>query len=91
MLIGKKKHGRKYKIIFLFNWFIVFCLRWVRFEEIAETVLGRWSKPHVATLMQTALIDLKGLLKDGIILLNIQPSDLPALSRKFKKQKKIFL
>jgi hypothetical protein len=41
--------------------------------------------------MQTALIDLKGLLKDGIILLNIQPSDLPALSRKFKKQKKIFL
>ncbi len=64
-----------------------FDLRWVRFEEIAETVLGRWSKPHVATLMQTSLLDLKSLLESGVILLNVQTQDLPALSRKFKRKK----
>ncbi|CAF2512655.1 unnamed protein product [Rotaria sp. Silwood2] len=55
--------------------------RWVRFEEIAENVLGRWSKPHVATLMQTALLDLKNLLTNGVILLNVQGTDLTALSQ----------
>jgi hypothetical protein len=58
----------------------------VRFEEIAESVLGRWSKPHVATLLQTALVDLKILLNNGITLLNVQPSDLAALSRKIKER-----
>jgi hypothetical protein len=67
---------------------LFFVLRWVRFEEIAETVLGRWSKPHVATLMQSALFDLKVLLSNGVVLLNVQPNDLAALSR--KKQKKDF-
>ncbi len=56
----------------------------MRFEEIAETVLGRWSKPHVATLVQTSLLDLKELMNTGVILLNIQPPDLPGLSRKLK-------
>ncbi|CAF0929588.1 unnamed protein product [Rotaria sordida] len=55
--------------------------RWVRFEEIAENVLGRWSKPHVATLMQTALSDLKSLVNNGIILLNVQGTDLTAISQ----------
>jgi hypothetical protein len=36
--------------------------RWIRFEEQAEGVLGRWSKPHVATMPQTALDDLRRLL-----------------------------
>jgi hypothetical protein len=69
--------------------FILF-LSWVRFEEIAENVLGRWSKPHVATLMQTALIDLKNLLQNGIILLNVQPTDLSGVSRKFDKILRLF-
>lgn len=55
---------------------------WVRFEEIAENVLGRWSKPHVATLMQSALLDLKNLLNRGVILLNVTATDLSTLSRK---------
>ena len=73
------------------NW-AIFCsyFRWVRFEEIAETVLGRWSKPHVATLMQTSLTDLKILLQKGVILLNVQSTDLPALSRKFQRKEKTF-
>ncbi|UJR15917.1 hypothetical protein I4U23_002838 [Adineta vaga] len=55
--------------------------RWVRFEEIAENVLGRWSKPHVATLMQSALLDLKNLLQNGVILLNIPANDLATISQ----------
>jgi len=56
---------------------------WIRFEEIAETVLGRWSKPHVATLMQTALLDLKNHLQNGVTLLDVSSNDLSTLSRKF--------
>ena len=42
--------------------------RWIRFEEHAEDVLGRWSKPHVATLPQTALDELNELLGAGVLL-----------------------
>jgi hypothetical protein len=42
--------------------------RWIRFEEQAEGVLGRWSKPHVATLPQTSLDDLKRLLLNGTLM-----------------------
>jgi hypothetical protein len=38
--------------------------------------------------MQSALFDLKVLLSNGVVLLNVQPNDLAALSR--KKQKKDF-
>jgi hypothetical protein len=34
-------------------------------------VLGRWSKPHVATLPQTSIDDLKTLIKDGVIILDV--------------------
>ena len=80
MPIGKKKHGKAQILLLLMFYLISFS--WVRFEEIAENVLGRWSKPHVATLMQTALLDLKNLISSGIILLNVQPIDLAFLSRK---------
>jgi hypothetical protein len=32
--------------------------------------------------MQTALLDLKNLLQDGVILLNLPATDIPTLSRK---------
>ncbi|CAF1652517.1 unnamed protein product, partial [Didymodactylos carnosus] len=56
--------------------------RWVRFEEIAENVLGRWSKPHVATLMQTALLDLKKYLTSdtSVVILNLTVSDFSNLA-----------
>jgi len=54
--------------------------RWVRFEEIAETVVGRWSKPHVATLLQSALLDLKSLLQTGFILLDVPANELSGVS-----------
>lgn len=49
--------------------------RWIRFEEQAEQVLGRWSKPHVATIPQTAMEGLKELLTDAITILNLQIAD----------------
>jgi len=83
MPIGKKKLGRIDRLLILISDRCYSCeFRWVRFEEIAESVLGRWSKPHVATLMQTSLLDLKALLSNGVILLNVQPADLASLSRR---------
>jgi hypothetical protein len=60
----------------------LFLYSWIRFEEIAETVLGRWSKPHVATLMQMALLDLKTLLQNGILLLDLPSNELSTISCK---------
>lgn len=87
MPIGKKRLGNVFECNDEFHRILFFSLilyvRWVRFEEIAENVLGRWSKPHVATLMQSALLDLKNLLQEGVILLNPTASDLPTISRNF--------
>lgn len=85
--IGRRKHG-KGNLSMVATRIITTLVRsfsWVRFEEIAETVLGRWSKPHVATLMQTALLDLKSLLGQGVILLNVTATDLPDLSRTYRE------
>ena len=84
MPIGKKKLGRIDRLLILISDRCYSCeFRWVRFEEIAESVLGRWSKPHVATLMQTALLDLKNHLQNGVTLLDVSSNDLSTLSRKF--------
>lgn len=83
MRIGRRKHGEKNTDEnFVIDFFVDFS--WVRFEEIAESVLGRWSKPHVATLMQSALLDLKSLIDKGSILLNVNSTDLPSLSRTYR-------
>ena len=50
--------------------------RWIRFEEQAEDVLGRWSKPHVATIPQTAINDLKALLAEGTLLYDVMLNDM---------------
>ena len=45
--------------------------RWIRFEEQAEDVLERWSKPHVATLTQTSIEDLKEYLVNGKMMFDL--------------------
>ena len=42
--------------------FIAFYYRWVRYEEAVEEGGERWSKPHVASLMMEALLELQNLL-----------------------------
>ena len=54
--------------------------RWIRFEEQAEDVLGRWSKPHVATIPQTALDELKDLLNDGIMIFDALLGDMKEIA-----------
>ncbi len=54
--------------------------RWIRFEEHAEDVMGRWSKPHVATLPQTALDELKELLADGKLLFDVLLTDMRVIA-----------
>ena len=54
--------------------------RWIRFEEQAEDVLGRWSKPHVATLPQTSLDDLKLMLQNGVFLFDALLTDMKSIA-----------
>jgi len=60
--------------------------RWIRFEEQAEDVLGRWSKPHVATIPQTALEELKQLLQDGEMLLDALVIDMKGIADVFANE-----
>jgi hypothetical protein len=50
--------------------------RWIRFEERAEDVMGRWSKPHVATIPQTAIDELKSLLQQGTMIFDLNVNDM---------------
>ena len=43
--------------------------RWLKFVEVVEAS-GRWSKPHVATLSNLGLIQLRRLLADGVLMLD---------------------
>ena len=57
--------------------------RWIRFEEQAEDVLGRWSKPHVATLPHTSIDELKDLIKNGLVMLDLLLTDMRDIAGKF--------
>jgi hypothetical protein len=50
--------------------------RWIRFEEQAEKVCGRWSKPHVASIPQMAIENLRNLMFDATIMLDLNLTNL---------------
>ncbi|KRG03355.1 uncharacterized protein Dmoj_GI17795, isoform B [Drosophila mojavensis] len=50
--------------------------RWIKFEEDVEEGGNRWSKPHVATLSLHALFELRGLLTNGTVMLDMEASNL---------------
>lgn len=54
--------------------------RWIRFEEQAEDVLGRWSKPHVATLPHTAIDELKDMLQNGVMMFDALLTDMKEIA-----------
>lgn len=54
--------------------------RWIRYEEQAEDVHGRWSKPHVATLPQTSIDELKSLIQDGKMMIDLLLSDIKEIA-----------
>ncbi|RNA30529.1 Sodium-driven chloride bicarbonate [Brachionus plicatilis] len=45
--------------------------RWIKFVEVVEDS-GRWSKPHVATISILSIIDLKNILSNGLVYLNLK-------------------
>ncbi|XP_023174786.2 electroneutral sodium bicarbonate exchanger 1 isoform X13 [Drosophila hydei] len=50
--------------------------RWIKFEEDVEEGGNRWSKPHVATLSLHALFELRGLLTNGSVMLDMEATNL---------------
>ncbi|XP_026669419.1 electrogenic sodium bicarbonate cotransporter 1 isoform X3 [Ceratina calcarata] len=46
--------------------------RWIKFEEDVEEGGNRWSKPHVATLSLHALFELRSLLLNGTVMLDME-------------------
>ena len=39
--------------------------RWIKFEEDVEEGMGRWGKPHVASLSFHSLLELRRCLEKG--------------------------
>lgn len=54
--------------------------RWVKFEEDVEEGGNRWSKPHVATLSLHSLFELRSLLTNGTVMLDMDASHLDEIS-----------
>lgn len=50
--------------------------RWVKFEEDVEEGGNRWSKPHVATLSLHSLFELRSLLLNGTMMLDMEATTL---------------
>ncbi|XP_045760756.1 sodium bicarbonate cotransporter 3 isoform X3 [Maniola jurtina] len=48
--------------------------RWIKFEEDVEEGGNRWSKPHVATLSLHSLFELRSLILNGAVILDLEAS-----------------
>ncbi|KAK9308326.1 hypothetical protein QLX08_001751 [Tetragonisca angustula] len=54
--------------------------RWIKFEEDVEEGGNRWSKPHVATLSLHALFELRSLLLNGTVMLDMEAASLEQIT-----------
>ena len=54
----------------------LFAFRWIKFEEDVEEGGNRWSKPHVATLSLHSLFELRSMLLNGTICLDMAANTL---------------
>ncbi|ENN75910.1 hypothetical protein YQE_07552, partial [Dendroctonus ponderosae] len=50
--------------------------RWIKFEEDVEEGGNRWSKPHVATLSLHSLFELRSLLLNGSVILDMEAASI---------------
>ncbi|XP_037076532.1 sodium bicarbonate cotransporter 3-like [Pollicipes pollicipes] len=50
--------------------------RWVKFEEDVEEGGNRWSKPHVGTLSLHSLFELRSLILNGTVMLDMEATSL---------------
>ncbi|CAH0556897.1 unnamed protein product [Brassicogethes aeneus] len=54
--------------------------RWIKFEEDVEEGGNRWSKPHVATLSLHSLFELRSLILNGTVILDMEASSIEQIS-----------
>lgn len=54
--------------------------RWIKFEEDVEEGGNRWSKPHVATLSLHSLFELRSLLLNGSVILDMEANNLELIA-----------
>lgn len=54
--------------------------RWIKYEEDVEEGVDRWGKPHVASLSFHSLLNLRKCLEDGLVCLDMEEKDLPAIA-----------
>ncbi|XP_068140193.1 electroneutral sodium bicarbonate exchanger 1 isoform X4 [Drosophila tropicalis] len=54
--------------------------RWIKFEEDVEEGGNRWSKPHVATLSLHSLFELRSLLLNGTVMLDMEAHNLDVVA-----------
>ncbi|XP_032689545.1 sodium-driven chloride bicarbonate exchanger isoform X3 [Odontomachus brunneus] len=54
--------------------------RWIKFEEDVEEGGNRWSKPHVATLSLHSLFELRSLILNGTVMLDMEAISLEQIA-----------
>ncbi|XP_008193077.2 sodium bicarbonate cotransporter 3 isoform X4 [Tribolium castaneum] len=54
--------------------------RWIKFEENVEEGGNRWSKPHVATLSLHSLFELRSLILNGTVLLDLEATSMEQIA-----------
>lgn len=59
---------------------IYYAHRWIKFEEDVEEGGNRWSKPHVATLSLHSLFELRSLLLNGTVMLDMEAASLEQIA-----------
>lgn len=53
--------------------------RWIKFEEDVEQEAGRWGRPHVSALAFHSLVELRKGLEKGLVLLDVDGDNFPAI------------
>ncbi|XP_019876901.2 sodium bicarbonate cotransporter 3 isoform X3 [Aethina tumida] len=54
--------------------------RWIKFEEDVEEGGNRWSKPHVATLSLHSLFELRSLILNGTVILDMEAQSIEQIA-----------
>nr|XP_015833088.1 PREDICTED: band 3 anion transport protein isoform X2 [Tribolium castaneum] len=60
--------------------------RWIKYEEDVEEGVDRWGKPHVASLSFHSLLNLRKCLEDGLVILDMEERDLPAIAYRISEE-----
>lgn len=54
--------------------------RWIKFEEDVEEGGNRWSKPHVATLSLHSLFELRSMILNGTVMLDMDATSIDQIA-----------